>query len=139
MILKLPQGYETPIGEDGSTLSGGQRQQVALARAVFGNPCLVVLDEPNANLDTEGDASLTRCLANLKARNATVVIVSHRLNVLQSVDKVLYMQAGQVRQLMTREELLKQMAGGQAAQAQPQSQPQPGGAGQKLGTIGVAG
>jgi PrtD family type I secretion system ABC transporter len=134
MILKLPQGYETAIGEDGSTLSGGQRQQVALARAVFGNPCFIVLDEPNANLDTEGDAALAKCLANLKARNVTVVIVSHRLNVLQSVDKVLYMQQGQVRQMMTREELLKQMAGAQASPAAAG----PNG-GQRFGTMGATG
>jgi ABC-type protease/lipase transport system fused ATPase/permease subunit len=138
MILKLSHGYETPIGEDGSTLSGGQRQQVALARAVFGNPCFVVLDEPNANLDTEGDNSLGRCLANLKARNATVVIVSHRLNVLQSVDKVLYMQQGQVKQLMTREELLKQMAGGQGPGVQAAQVTGAPTASQRLGAIGTA-
>jgi PrtD family type I secretion system ABC transporter len=138
MILKLPQGYETSIGEDGSTLSGGQRQQVALARAVFGSPCFVVLDEPNANLDTEGDAALGKCLANLKARNVTVVIVSHRLNVLQSVDKVLYLQQGQIRQMMTREELLKQMAGGQTSPAQAVSAAAAPAAGQRLGAAGTA-
>jgi PrtD family type I secretion system ABC transporter len=141
MILKLSHGYETSIGEDGSTLSGGQRQQVALARAVFGNPCFVVLDEPNANLDTEGDVSLTKCLANLKARNVTVVIVSHRLNVLQSVDKVLYMQQGQVRQMMTREELLKQMGATPGPGVQPVTQsntPPSGASGQRMGVIGTA-
>jgi energy-coupling factor transporter ATP-binding protein EcfA2 len=96
MILALPQGYQTQIGEGGVNLSGGHRQRIALARALYGEPALVVLDEPSSNLDTEGDAALANCLGQLKAAGHTVVIISHRHVNLGTVDKILVLHAGAV-------------------------------------------
>jgi ATP-binding cassette subfamily C exporter for protease/lipase len=94
LIQRLPQGYDTPVGSDGSALSAGQRQRVALARAVFGRPALVVLDEPNSNLDEAGDQALSGAIANLKAQGTTVLIITHRKSVLEAVDRVLALREG---------------------------------------------
>ncbi len=94
MILQLPRGYETEIGEGGSHLSGGQRQRIALARAVFGDPRLVVLDEPDASLDVVGQQALMRTLENLKASGCTIVMITHRRSLLEYVDKLLVMIDG---------------------------------------------
>src|SRR5712672_4083872 len=94
MILRLPGGYDSRIGEAATVLSGGQRQRIALARALYGDPFLVVLDEPNANLDSEGDAALREALREIKARGAIVMIISHRPSALAGVDTLLVMQAG---------------------------------------------
>ena len=94
MILRLPQGYETEIGEAGSVLSGGQRQRIALARALYGNPRLVVLDEPNASLDAEGEHALGAALAELKARGTTVVLVGHRPAMMSALDKLAVLNEG---------------------------------------------
>jgi PrtD family type I secretion system ABC transporter len=94
MILRLPQGYETEIGQAGAVLSGGQRQRIALARALYGNPQLVMLDEPNASLDAEGEHALSAALAELKARGTTVVLVGHRPAMMSSLDKLAVLNEG---------------------------------------------
>ena len=111
MILRLPAGYETEIGEAGAHLSGGQRQLIGLARALFGPPRLVVLDEPNSNLDGEGEAQLGRALAELKQKGATVVVVSHRPSLVQGVDKVLLLKDGAIEAFGPRQEVLKRLMG----------------------------
>jgi ATP-binding cassette subfamily C protein EexD len=94
LILKLPQGYGTPVTRD--LLSAGERQRIGLARALYGDPCLVLLDEPNAHLDMQGDKALERALSGLRERGATVIIVTHRQNVLDNVDRVLVMANGRI-------------------------------------------
>ena len=109
MILRLPKGYETEIGEGGQHLSGGQRQQIGLARAMFGNPRYIVLDEPNSNLDGDSESALLRALHDLKRRGTTVVLVSHRPVLVQGVEKVLVMREGAVEMFGPRAEVLKKI------------------------------
>lgn len=109
MILALPHAYETPVGDGGWQISGGQRQRIALARAVYGSPCLVVLDEPNSNLDGEGEAALAECLRRLRELRTTVVIISHRTGPLHQADKVLYLQAGQVAAFGARQQVIERL------------------------------
>jgi len=97
MILRFPRGYDTPMGEAGSSLSGGQRQRIALARAIYGEPALVVLDEPNANLDDAGEQALAQAVQRLKAAGSTVVLISHRQGVIALADRLLIMADGQVQ------------------------------------------
>jgi PrtD family type I secretion system ABC transporter len=105
-ILSLPHGYDTPIGERGKLLSGGQRQRVGLARAIFGNSKVVVLDEPNANLDATGEAYLRTAIEALKKQGRTVIVVTHRPGVLPAVDKLAVMQAGQIVSFGPRDQVL---------------------------------
>ena len=97
MILRFPKGYDTPMGEAGGLLSGGQRQRIGLARALYGMPALVVLDEPNANLDDEGEAALAKAVQGLKAQGKTVVLISHRPGVVSLADRLLILQNGAVQ------------------------------------------
>ena len=109
MILALPRGYETQIGEGGVNLSGGHRQRIALARALYGDPSLVVLDEPSSNLDMDGDAALCRCLEKLKEERRTVVIISHRHVSLNTVDKLLCLNGGAMAIFGPRKDVLAQL------------------------------
>lgn len=117
MIAELPQGYETVIAMDGSPLSGGQKQRIGLARAFYGDPRLVVLDEPNSNLDTAGEAALAAALMRAKAKRMTVVAVTQRPALLRSVDKIMVMKEGRVQALGPRDEVLAKIAGARGALA----------------------
>lgn len=112
LILRLPNGYETMIGEGGARLSGGQRQRIALARALYDNPALVVLDEPNSNLDTEGERALMEVMAELKERKVTTIVVAHRPSVLASVDRLVVMHQGRIEMEGPRDEILAKIAPG---------------------------
>jgi ABC-type protease/lipase transport system fused ATPase/permease subunit len=107
MILSLPQGYQTELGEAGVRLSAGQRQRIALARALYGNPVLLVLDEPNSNLDGPGEAALGATLAAMRREGVTVVIVSHRPSSLQMATKILCLREGRQVAFGPRQEILK--------------------------------
>ncbi|WP_284615599.1 type I secretion system permease/ATPase [Aquabacterium humicola] len=105
-IEALPQGFETRIGDDGAVLSGGQRQRIGLARAAYGNPTFLVLDEPNASLDEAGEKALLQMLHALKARRATVIAITHRTTLLPAADKLLVLNEGQVASFGPRDEVL---------------------------------
>jgi ABC-type protease/lipase transport system fused ATPase/permease subunit len=94
MILRFPDGYNTRLGESGACLSAGQRQRVALARALYGNPFLVVLDEPNSNLDSVGDIGLTQAILSVRARGGIVIVIAHRPSAIEGVDQLLVMNEG---------------------------------------------
>ena len=106
MILRFPKGYDTPIGEAGHLLSGGQRQRIGLARAMYGDPVLVVLDEPNANLDDVGEAALVRAVQELKVKGCTVFLITHRPGIVAVADRVLVLRNGVVKADGPRDEVL---------------------------------
>jgi ABC-type protease/lipase transport system fused ATPase/permease subunit len=106
MILRLPEGYGTRIGEGGMALSAGQRQHIALARALYGDPFLVVLDEPNSNLDAEGEEALTQAILGVRRRGGIVVVIAHRPSALASVGHVLMMGEGRCQAFGLKEEVL---------------------------------
>lgn len=107
MIVRLPQGYETPIGPGGHVLSGGQKQRVGLARALYGAPFLLVLDEPNSNLDAQGDRALTEAVLNFRARGGIAVVVAHRPSALEAVDLVLVLAQGEVKAFSPKDKALR--------------------------------
>ncbi len=109
MILGLPQGYDTPVGEHGARLSPGQRQRVALARALYGNPQLVILDEPNSNLDGAGEIALAQAMSGLRSMGVTSIVVTHRPSLIAHVDKVLVLAAGRIQQFGPAGEVMKEM------------------------------
>ena len=109
MILALPQGYDTPVGEHGLRLSPGQRQRIALARALVGNPRLVVLDEPNSNLDGAGELALAHAVSGLHEDGVTTIIITHRPSLIAHVDKILVLEAGRVKRFGPAAEIMKEM------------------------------
>lgn len=109
MVLRLPNGYDTPVGEGARSLSGGQRQRIALARALYGEPSLIVLDEPNSHLDDAGEAALLQSLRQLKARGATVFLVTHRAGALALADQLLVLDEGRLRAQGPRDAVLAQL------------------------------
>ncbi|AIS17586.1 peptidase [Pseudomonas rhizosphaerae] len=126
MILMLPDGYDTIIGSDGVNLSGGQRQRVGLARALYGSPKLIVLDEPNSNLDEVGERALGVALQKVKENGSTVFIVSHRPNILSRLDHILVMSAGTISMYGPRDKVIAELAA-QQNKGQPRvAQPAPG-------------
>jgi ATP-binding cassette subfamily C protein len=110
LIMRLPSGYLTPIGDGGMMLSGGMRQRIALARAVFGDPALVVLDEPSSNLDTAGDDALANCIRQLKARGTTVILVSHRPATTVLVDQFLVVVEGRLAAYGNRSDVMRRLS-----------------------------
>jgi PrtD family type I secretion system ABC transporter len=117
LILALPNGYETQVGESGNSLSAGQRQRIGLARALYGDPFLVVLDEPNSNLDNDGELALRQAIANLKTRGAIVVLIAHRPSVLAVCDHILVLANGEQKDFGTRDEIMQKMTRPVAAPA----------------------
>ncbi len=111
MIAKLPEGYETVVAADGAPLSGGQKQRIGLARAFFGNPRLVVLDEPNSNLDTAGDQALSRAMALAKKDGMTVIVVTQKYQLLQDVDNIMLLADGQIGAFGSRDQMLERLTG----------------------------
>src|SRR5262249_49342646 len=115
--------YETRIGEHGAALSAGQRQRIALARALYGDPFLVVLDEPNSNLDTEGEAALIRAIKGVRERGGIVIVITHNYNVLAAVDLLLVMSEGKVLAFGPRDRVMRKLVRRSAADAAPRPTP----------------
>jgi ABC-type protease/lipase transport system fused ATPase/permease subunit len=120
MITTLSDGYDTDVGDGGNGLSGGQRQRVGLARAVFREPSLIVLDEPNSNLDAHGEQALANCIQEMKKRGKTVILVTHKANLLALSDKALMLVNGQIEKFGPTREIFAQAQ--QQAQAQQDQQ-----------------
>lgn len=119
MILQLPEGYDTVIGSDGVNLSGGQRQRIGLARAIYGNPRLIVLDEPNSNLDEVGEKALSIAIQQLKETGATIFVITHRTSILTQLDRLLVMNNGALSMYGPREQVMAELSK-QHAQKAPQ-------------------
>ena len=124
MILQFPQGYDTPLGDGGAGLSGGQKQRIGLARAMYGDPSLLVLDEPNSNLDETGEQALTAAIVDFRKRGKTVVLITHRSSAINVTSKLLLLRDGVAQMFGPTAQVLADLT--KAAQQQPQAQPQPG-------------
>jgi ABC-type multidrug transport system ATPase subunit len=122
MVLRMEKGYETEIGEGGAALSGGQRQRIALARALYGDPSFLVLDEPNANLDSTGESALMQAMESLRAEGMTIFVIAHRPNILKHVDKILVLKDGQVQEFGYRDDVMMKLQGTQKALPGPKTQ-----------------
>jgi ATP-binding cassette subfamily C exporter for protease/lipase len=133
LVLMLPMGYDTPLGDGGNALSGGQKQRIGLARALYGDPALIVLDEPNSNLDDQGEAALAETLRRLKAAKRTVVIITHRMSTLAVADSILVMHEGTVKLHGPRDQVLAALRSGNQAGAERQ------GGGGRPAAVAVAG
>jgi ATP-binding cassette subfamily C exporter for protease/lipase len=118
-ILRLPKGYDTPLGVGGSALSGGQRQRIGLARALYGDPALLVLDEPNSNLDEQGDRALMETITDLNRRGKTTVLITHRMSALSVVAKILVLSEGTLRAYGPRDEVLAALQAKPSAPGSP--------------------
>jgi ABC-type protease/lipase transport system fused ATPase/permease subunit len=120
LIQRLPQGYDTVIGDGGIRLSGGQRQRIGLARAVYRIPRLIVLDEPNANLDTSGEAALSAAIDEMKRHGCTLLIVGHRPSTIALADRILLLKEGRVELIGPRDEVLKRLRKATSSRAEPE-------------------
>ena len=114
-IMRLPRGYETDIGEGGMRLSGGQRQRLGLARALFGQPRLIVLDEPNASLDPDGEEALRSAILEMRRRGATIIIIAQRLGILSMADKILVLDQGKIDAFGDRREVAGKIRAGRTS------------------------
>jgi ABC-type protease/lipase transport system fused ATPase/permease subunit len=121
LILRLPDGYSTRIGQGGMSLSAGQRQRVGLARAIFGDPFLVVLDEPNANLDADGENALSQAIAAMRRNQSVVIVISHRPSALAALNMALVLYDGKAIAFGTTQEVFARVAGAKL-QAPPAQQ-----------------
>jgi ABC-type protease/lipase transport system fused ATPase/permease subunit len=119
MIQSMPAGYNTQIGEGGQSLSGGQRQRIGLARALYRMPSLIVLDEPNASLDSEGEAALIKALQQLKSAKRTLILITHKTNILSLMDNILVLADGQVQGFGKRDEILSKLLAPRVAAVNP--------------------
>jgi ATP-binding cassette subfamily C exporter for protease/lipase len=126
MVLHLPKGYDTLLGDGGVGLSGGQRQRLGLARALYGDPAVIVLDEPNSNLDDIGEQALVQAVVELRQRGKTIVLVTHRTNIIGATTKLLMLREGQVAMFGPTRDVLNKLneANQKALQAQQQAQAQ---------------